>query len=163
MPSWSQFLPWNLITEYAGRSKTDPLLIAAIMWEESKGFGWKCRYEKDWKYLVRPGYYAKALGTTEATEVVLQMLSWGPMQIMGSVAREIGFEDDLTTLARPTTGIKWACEKLKRLTDAYGRAQVTDIAAAWNGGPGAKLADGSYKNQKYVDAVMRSYVDLKSP
>ena len=159
IPHWAKYLPWNLIMSNAEKSGVDPILVAAIVGSESKGKGWKCRFEKNYEWLFNPKRYVNELNS-EDTEIILQKISWGPMQIMGAVAREAGYMSDLSELSKPSVGIKWGCDFLRRLCDAYGKSNMCDIVAIWNGGPGARIGNGTYKNQKYVDKVMGCYSEL---
>lgn len=158
MAPWMKQLPWNMIVSAAKMNDLDENLLAAIIMQETAGGSWKSRYEAEFKYLLKPVEFAIARGISEATETIHQKTSWGLMQIMGAVAREIGFRGDLPELARPGVGLKWGCIKLKTIADKYGRSSHADIAAAWNGGSVQRNAsDGTYRNQKYVVAVMRYY------
>lgn len=80
-----------------------------------------------------------------------QQVSWGPMQVMGAVARERGFRGlFLSELSDPGVGAEYGCRHLA----AYLRASGGDIARAvamYNGGPGGWRASGP---QAYARKVM---------
>jgi len=95
-------------------------------------------------------------------ELLAQQTSWGLMQIMGGTARERGFKGWLTELCDPSINLEWGCRHLRWMMDhnnAYGlpdfRIKPEDLAAAWNAGTRV-VVDGKYKNQPYVDRVLRA-------
>jgi len=115
----------------------------------------------------------KEIQSTIATEVVMQKTSWGLMQIMGAVARERGFRGWLTELCDPTVNLEWGCRHLRWMLDHpldYGlsiaqgpavlKGTLADLAAAWNAGTRV-MVDGKYKNQSYVDRVVRAMVNYE--
>ena len=74
-------------------------------------------------------------GISAATEWIHQKTSWGLMQVMGGVARELGFKGHLPELCDPLKGIEYGCRLLRRLADRHlekhGWAGVVD---AYNDG-----------------------------
>jgi len=119
------------------------------------------------------------------TELLAQQTSWGLMQIMGATARERGFADNnyhynasnkgwLTELCDPQVNLEWGCRHLRWMLDHAGSFNIrastqwqnADLAAAWNGG--ARIMEfvnakptGRYKNQSYVDRVVRAMVNYE--
>ena len=119
------------------------------------------------------------------TELLAQQTSWGLMQIMGATARERGFADNnyhynasnkgwLTELCDPQVNLEWGCRHLRWMLDHAGSFNIrastqwqnADLAAAWNGG--ARIMEfvnakptGRYKNQSYVDRVVKAMVNYK--
>ena len=96
------------------------------------------------------------------TELLAQQTSWGLMQFMVAVARERGFRGWLTELCDPAVNLEWGCRHLRWMIDhnnAYGlpdyRIKPEDLAAAWNAGMRV-VVDGKYKNQPYVDRVLKA-------
>lgn len=73
------------------------------------------------------------------------------MQVIGFLARDLGFQDHLTMLCDPEIGIFYGCKNLQRLSQKY--ADEADVVAAYNAGSPSKTAGGMYKNQSYVDSV----------
>lgn len=140
----------------------DDLLVISIAQVESNVNPLSVRYEPKWKYLLDVEKFAKKNNITADTETVLQSLSYGPMQIMGSVCRELFFQDTLVKLFHmPELAIDLSVKKLKMWLDKYGN--IEDAIACWNGGNRKKyLINGllQYSNQKYVDKVMSVYNDL---
>jgi hypothetical protein len=91
-----------------------------------------------------------------------QAASWGPMQVMGAVAREYGFASEFPELCS-TLGMYYGCRHLDRLRDRF----VADhgwvgVAAAYNAGSVRRLADGRFENQAYVDKLARAGVNFKT-
>ena len=82
--------------------------------------------------------------------------------LIAMFAGERGFKGWLTELCDPATNLEWGCRHLRWVIDhnnAYGlpdvRISPADLAAAWNGGTRIVI-DGKYKNQPYVDRVLRA-------
>lgn len=67
------------------------------------------------------------------TEAKQRATSYGLMQLLGEVARELGYKGDIPALCDPATGLEWGCRHLaNKLREAHG-----DMHAAlqrWNGG-----------------------------
>lgn len=127
-------------------------LVAAIVEKESGGNTWQTRFETRWSYFVDPQTYATKLGCSYLTEKNMQMISWGLGQVMGSVARELGFNGYLPQLcADPVLGLTFCCRKLKLLIDKY--PTETDAISSYNQGVPFKESNGLYVNQEYVDGV----------
>ena len=84
--------------------------------------------------------------------------SWGPMQVMGAVAWELGFRGHFVDLCDTRTGIEYGCKKLKELMLKYN--SMEDAVSAYNAGRPAKTKGGLYINEQYVDGVMKYYREL---
>jgi len=156
-------LPWDLILPVAKSLDLNPHLIASFIMVESGGNPWRTRYEKGWKYFYFAEDFAKDLGISLETELNMQAMSWGYLQIMGAVARECSFDDHLTKLVDPKINITVGCAKIADLAEIFDNDD--DIAAAYNGGNGAphnKLADGRYKNASVQNHVMKIQKARKS-
>lgn len=130
--------------------KVDKNLAVAIASVESKFDAWAARFEPKWKYFVTPEKYSRSLGITLQTETMFQQTSWGLMQVMGSVMRELGYQDHLNSGAAIEVGARYGCAKLKTLLNRYPKEE--DAISAYNAGS-LIVADGKYKNQQYVDKV----------
>lgn len=106
----------------------DPTLVCAVIEQESGGDPWAIRFE--------PAFYEKYVASMglNPTEAYSRSFSFGLMQVMGEVAREVGFKGKwLSALCDPETGIDVGCRVLKlKLQKAKG-----DVARGlqfWNGG-----------------------------
>jgi soluble lytic murein transglycosylase-like protein len=144
----------SLISKAEGVS-TD--LVMAIIMTESAGNTFAVRYEPGWKYFVEPNNWALKLRITYDTERILQACSWGLMQIMGSVAREMLFDGELPKLCQEDVGLTFGVRKLKTLVKKY--PKTNDVIAAYNAGTPRIKPDGKYANQVYVDKV-NAYLNM---
>jgi len=143
----------SLIPEYAEEFNLDPKLVRAVCKVESNLNPWACRYEPAWKYFKDVNIWAKKLVQSQKTEEIQQATSWGSMQVMGSVARELGFAGHLTQLAVPGIGLKYGCMKLSQMVRRH--KKLEDAIAAYNAGSPRKTKGGHYVNQTYVDRILR--------
>lgn len=141
-----------LIRKYAAENALSPSLVAAVCMQESGFEPDRPRYEPKWLYLYLPSVYAHKLRITDETEIQLQKFSWGMMQVMGSVARELGYDNHLQKLSGAELGILFGCKKLGSLTKKY--ADTRDVVSSYNQGMPLKDSTGKYKNEAYVNAVL---------
>lgn len=153
---------WDgLLDEIAARHGLPPELVAAMVRVESGGDPWAVRYE--------PGFYRRYLedlalsttdGCSEDTERRTRAMSFGLLQIMGQVARELGCElPFLSQLCDPETGLEWSCKYLaqlrRRLSRAHGATTWECVCAAYNGGPGVVTGAGAHNNPAYAEKIRR--------
>jgi soluble lytic murein transglycosylase-like protein len=150
----------TLVRKTADEMGLDADLACAIAITESAANPLATRFEPEYRWFFEPAHFAHRLGITEATERTQQATSWGSMQIMGAVARELGFNEPLVKLAEPETGALYGCKKLKSLSDRYENEQA--VIAAFNAGSPRKVAppksfggNATYVNQSYVDKVLK--------
>jgi hypothetical protein len=142
-------LPWELIRFYSDRHGLEDKHVAACILTESQGDQYTARYEPNFRYLYFPRDFAKNLNISYETEEVLQKTSWGYMQPMGAIARELGFHGMITMLIEPKLNLDTGCHKMKLLSQKYGN--IKDVIAAYNAGSVRKTDGGLYVNQKHVD------------
>jgi soluble lytic murein transglycosylase-like protein len=115
----------------------DPALVCAVVEQESAWNTWAVRFE--------PAFFARyihpAVPSKPTTEQTFDAASFGLMQVMGEVARELGFKGVfLTELCEPIVGLAYGCKKLA----ACLKATAGDERAAllrYNGGGNAAYAD----------------------
>lgn len=82
-----------------------------------------------------------------------QQASWGPMQIMGAVAREARFVGHFPELCG-TPGIVYGCLHLAALRTRFlARHGWEGVVAAYNAGSPRRRTDATWENQAYVDKV----------
>jgi hypothetical protein len=94
------------------------------------------------------------LNSSRNTEWWGQQASWGPLQIMGAVAREYGFRGHFPQLCT-AEGVKYACLHLKRLRKRFLAVFGWDgVISAYNQGY-PTMVGAKFKNQKYVDKVLK--------
>lgn len=160
VPPWAmRYLPTNLISQQAERYNLDPFLVAAIVWKESRGDSFRCRYEPDYNknYLVDVHKFAKRNIISRETEKLQQMTSWGLMQVMGGTARWLGFEKAIPKLSTPACGLEYGCKYLSVQKKRY--TNMPDLISSYNAGS-VRMDDGKYSNQNYVDEVLGYYREL---
>lgn len=134
-------------------------LVKAIITVESSWDPRVSRYEKHWKYLYFVREFAEKNNITVETEIALQSMSIGLMQIMGTVAREMGFEGNLSELFKPDVNVFYGCKKLKSLLKKY--PSELDVISAYNQGSPKMTDGGHYRNEKYVSKVQLILRDLR--
>ena len=144
-----------LIEKHATENGLEPDLVEAVVLHESSGDPDACK--------VEPAFYeryTKPMNFSD-TEEWLRATSWGLMQVMGQVARELGYKGKyFTTLcSNPELGIELGCRHLANKINRYG--QVDWGLAAYNAGSARKDITGNLVNQVYVDAVMKHYKEIK--
>lgn len=85
--------------------------------------------------------------------------SYGLLQCMYPVAKELGYSDIPEHLFAPMTGLFWGAKKLALLRDWAG-GNMEAALAAYNGG---KVGNEKpqYRNQAYIDRVYRELQKLK--
>lgn len=167
-----RFKEYRLLIEAASGAHGIPAaVICGVISQESAWDTYSMRYEPDFtaRYVVPT--YPKSSPTFR----VQAGSSWGLMQLMGLVSRELGYRDNYLYLLKPEVGIEWGCRKLAALTKRYGvgRGRLDeygtrgilgqDVISAYNQG-GDKFLDldgdgvhdlgEEYRNEGYVDAVM---------
>lgn len=111
----------------------DPLLVCAVCEQESDWNPYAIRYEPlFYSHYIQPLVNSGAVHNL--TEATARATSWGMMQIMGQVAREMGFVGgSLAALCDVDTGLDWGCEKLKKCLDAAD-GNVVMALLRYNGG-----------------------------
>lgn len=156
---WVMKLPWDVLSIIAEKHGLEPELVAAVSYQESGGNKYAMRYEPNWNYLYQPDKYATALGISVDSEMQSQKFSYGYLQVMGSVARELGFTDSLIKLVEPFNAYEFGCAKL---AECFKRFPAMNAAvAAYNAGTPRMAANGQgYVNQAYVDSVLGYYQNL---
>lgn len=86
-----------------------------------------------------------------------QAASWGLMQVMGAVARELGMKGDIASLCDPEIGVQFGCMHLANLRKRfYTKFGYDGVVAAYNAGSPRVLASGVFENQIYVDAIHKA-------
>lgn len=109
----------------------DPLLLEAQVIVESSGNADAFRFEQ--------GFWSNYLkGKAEWTGQIARRVSssYGLMQIMYPVAKEIGFGGKPEELFVPEVNLYWGCKKFKQLLD-WANGDVQKALVAYNGGKGS--------------------------
>lgn len=128
-----------LINRAAEKYSVESKILAAMVFQESKGDACAIRYEPaffsnyvDGKSKTElSGHWPTSISNT--TERIARATSWGLLQVMGQVAREEGFEgESLAELCRPAIGIEYGAKHLARHLKTYG-GDYTKALKRYNG------------------------------
>lgn len=166
-----------LVQSKAAAHSLPPLLIIAIIEQESSANLWAWNPEPHYRYLwdVKRNAPFRTLTAEERTserppadfpcfagdrdqEWWGQQASWGLMQVMGAVAREHGFRANyLPELCDPELNIEYGCRHLLALKGRFFQAHGwAGVIAAYNAGSPVIVntpAGPKFQNQHYVDGV----------
>lgn len=148
----------ELIIKYSSSFQISADLVRAIVRVESAYNPWATRFESNWQFFYKIKEFAKKARVTEDTEKVQQSMSWGLGQLMGSVARELGFDLELPQLCIPNYGIYYCCKKLQLIEKRY--QEPDQVISAYNAGSALKKADGTFINAEYVRKVHEALARL---
>src|SRR5690242_20059252 len=114
--------------------KLVPELVCAVVEQESNWDQWLNRYEPDFEANPKYGptiasqaheFSASSLTkfsyeTTWQTEIKNRCTSWGLMQVLGQVARELGFKEPIPSLCDVSNGLEIGCLELSRKIEEAG-------------------------------------------
>jgi soluble lytic murein transglycosylase-like protein len=141
----------EIIEKLAKQYDISAALVSAFVMTESSGNPNAYRYE--------PAFYTKYIVPLNLPEEEGKgrAASYGLMQVMGEVARELGFAGSFEQLYDPETGLNYGIKHLEHYLRRYASSDNTlDYAiAAYNAGTPRKNKDGSFVNQGYVDMVKK--------
>lgn len=147
----------DLIVQVAGQHGLEPRMVEAVVLQESGGNTDAFRFE--------PKFYARYLAKLPACKGLNPRRissSYGLMQLMYWVAKELGFQDEPETLFVPAIGLEWGCRKLAELW-AWSGQDLDSTWAAYNGGK-ADNAPGhqpALRNGSYARSVRGIYQSLQ--
>lgn len=142
-----------VVKEKCRKYGANAALMDAIITVESGYDPWAVRYEPKFGNIAIPTKFASNNGISVETERTCQKMSWGVAQIMGGTARYLGFNGPLTQMLDPDLNIAYCCRLLVKLASDY--HDINDQIAGYNAGTPQKMADGKYRNQAYVDKVLK--------
>lgn len=128
------------------------LVVSAIIQIESSGGLYTLRHEPTYKWLYKVDEMAAELQIFPEAERAQQRFSYGPMQIMGATARELGFRGKDLKELEGILGLEYGIKYLLRLKRRF--PKYPDYVAAFNAGSVRVDAKGLYVNQKYVDKFL---------
>ena len=159
-----------------------PLLVQGIIQVESAGNPFAYRAEPAYRYLFDvdnnepfrelsqaeidtasapndfPWYESLS---SQDSEWFGQQSSWGPMQVIGAVARERGFGNCFPELCSFDDGVHWGCSHLRWLAERYLKNDGwPGVISAYNQGSPRRNDDGTFCNQAYVDKVILAMEDI---
>lgn len=143
-------MDWSpVIVPAAALYNLDPLLLSAVIAQESSGNQWAVRFEWGFynKYVKGKtrdnliGHVPREACCSIQTEKFDRAHSWGLCQVMGQVAREQGFtEDYLTQLLIPEVNVMLGAKFLRKKIDlAHGN--IHGGLLLWNGGGNPNYPD----------------------
>jgi len=147
---------WQTVQSVAERHGMDPVLVLAIIEQESGYETHAIRHEPGYRWLwPKPSQVKAPSGVSLATEKNQQATSWGLMQVMGAVAREHGCElPFLTALcSSPALGIEYGVRHLAKLKRRW--SFRCDFISAYNAG------HPTQSNARYVSEVLARIERLK--
>lgn len=165
----------DIVQACYGRA-VDPDLLEALVVVESNGNPWAWRPEPRYRYLwdtwkaqpfraLTPEEIASetapadfhALAGTPHQEWWAQQASWGLCQIMGALARELGFRSAyLTELLNPQTNLNLGAKHLSSLL-RWADGDVGKALGAYNAGRGGALSDAG---RAYAQKVLHMQAEL---
>lgn len=122
----------DLVAHAAAVNSLPFALVCAVCEQESSWNPWEIRYEPAFfiKYVLP--LQEKGVIHTDS-EARARAFSWGLMQVMGEVARELGYSDHMAKLCDPATGLAIGTKHLAhKLHEAAG--DVPKALQLWNGG-----------------------------
>lgn len=154
---------WPEIVAAATEFDLDPILVEAIVVQESAGNTDAFRFEPN--YFNR---YLKPINKYPGQNPRRVSSSYGLMQIMYDVAFDLGHKDAPELLFYPAMGLHYGCKRLRKLLDwaaGYPKAgadqQRLAALASYNGGMGGNRPDQPVlRNGTYARSVMANYAIL---
>lgn len=154
---------------YSKRYAVPQDLVVCMVIQESGGDPNATRPEPTFyrRYIERPlkqgkplpGFMPKGLSQAEYTrELNNRAISWGLLQVMGQVARELHYRGRyLETLKDPAINLDVGCRFLRRLQSRYGTDERA-MLLRWNGG-----ADPNYPDEVRAWKSSSKYSELYLP
>lgn len=146
MPTRDQLV--DLAKTSAQAHGVDPALWCAVIEQESAWNPHAVRYE--------PGFFKKYVepqNLTSPTENACRAMSWGLCQIMGQVARELGFDaktQDFLEIVKPEVNMEFGLRHFKNKLSRTG-GDVSKTLLAWNGGSRKEYDDEVLaRKERYV-------------
>ena len=162
----------NLIGNVSIKYGIEPLIIAAVIQHESSFNPYAWNPEPHYRYFwnVKTNAPFRAISKAESDspfppkdfptvagdpdqEWWAQQASWGLMQVMGALARELGWMGRfLPEITNPEIALDLGCKQLNRL-QTWAKGDVEQMLAAYNGGKVGNVVR-PFKNQMYATTVL---------
>lgn len=133
-----------LAKKFAVVHSLEPALVCAVVEQESGWNPWLNRYEPAFE--TNPKYaenikagagilvHSVTYPVSLPTEIKNRCTSWGLMQTMGQVAREMGAKCPLANLCDPEYGLEWGCTILAKKINVQAAGNVVHGLLFYNGG-----------------------------
>lgn len=147
----------EIIHENADRFGINPRLIAATIECESEWDVNKCEYQKNYTFLFEVDKMADLHDINVPTEIVLQRMKWGLMQVTGAVGLEHGLRLSACSLNNPHLNIYYGTKHLAKYAQMYTR--LKDIYAGYNAGS-VKIVNDRYVNEGAVCRFEKAYAKM---
>lgn len=142
----------NLIKKYAEKYSLKPEIVYGVVRQESGGDQFAVRFERDYRWIEDPEKHKPIICTVD-TEIALQKMSFGLMQMMGGVFRELGLKGWLSkSLMNPEIQLDYGCKFLAKKIKRYG---VKGGICSYNSGSPIFDRGGEYRNIYYYDQIMK--------
>jgi soluble lytic murein transglycosylase-like protein len=151
-------VPIEIIRQVAIEKNIDPVLLAAIVMVESSGNTnakhFEQRYRLNSFLISQAKLNSVQFGHSFHLELKNTQTAWGLMQIVGGTARSmLHFKGPLPKLLDARVNLRLGSDFILLLKSKYKRK--TDVISAYNQGQPFKYPNGKYKNQEYVNKVLR--------
>lgn len=125
------------------------------LWDVDKNAPFQLMPGEDIGSRLPPKRFKAPAGISTLTEWLGQQTSWGPMQVMGALARSYGFRGHFPELSDPMVGADIGCRLLASLRDRFYKTYGwPGVIAAYNAGTPRVTASHQFENQSYVDLVL---------
>jgi soluble lytic murein transglycosylase-like protein len=143
----------KLITEVAKVYSMPPEIIYGIVCAESDGIPTAKRFEP--AFLER--YIPKDLREVHPEEAHGRATSWGLMQVMGSNLRNMQYMGPFSDLLHDQDkALNYGCRFFRMLYQKYfAKWGINGVIAAYNAGSPILKTDGKFRNQAYVNKVLK--------
>jgi soluble lytic murein transglycosylase-like protein len=140
-----------MVKLYALKYGINPKIVYGVCMQESRLNPLAARHEKNYMWVFNPAL-VKPSGCSLDTEFAMQRTSFGVMQVMGAVFREMGFVGWLTEIpGNIEIQLDYGCKFLAQKIKKYG---LQEGILAYNAGSPRKDPTGNYVNQYYFDGVL---------
>ncbi len=141
----------EMIIEHAEKYNITPDIVYGVCMQESLMNPHAARFEKHYRWLFKPKQVKPKICSLE-TEKTFQKTSFGLMQMMGGVYRELGYEGWLTEIiGKPDLQMDYGCRFLTKKIKKYGLERGI---LAYNSGSPRTNESGDYINAYYLSNVM---------
>lgn len=139
----------NTVHKVCEEHHIDPMLLRGIITVESAWDPRALRYEQKYHDICLAAGFARKFDISEKSEITLQKFSYGLCQVMGGLARSLGYDGHLLDLLDIETNLKYGCLYLQVLQKHY-KTDVDKIISAYNAG------HATPSNLTYVNKVKRA-------
>lgn len=153
----------QLAKEVAKENELDPALVCAVVEQESNWNPSAIRFEPGFYKTYLERYWGPMESLGSGSKVPYLTFSFGLMQVMGQVAKEFGYHDDLIDLlVDPEKALQIGCKVLSsKLKKANGN--VENGLLMWNGGGNKKYPQEVLARiSKYQEKENESITETKS-